>query len=568
VRLQPDEGIHHFNVFCGLVALGRYHEAKNERQRTIESGLMLKGRFNASADKYVSDTLNAGLSWHPSGSRPKGPAFLAMQESAETYQQLAKKARRVVSDGFCPTWSPDGTELAYAGGILGFTGIEVLDLASGKTRLLTVPGLNPAWSPDGRFIAFERTRKPLLLADVARKHEMKAPGLAQREVWLIRADGSEDPRFLALGMCPSWSSDPSRVFYKSMQDQKLYSISIQGGKPVPLVQCRGIFPVVSPDGRHVAGIRSNGRPGILDLTSGSVVAEMRPKGPFIFAEPLIFADWSRNGRELSAASGDSGLWIYELDPSMQVTKASKVLSGSFGRSGWPRSGIGRLAIQRMVGGYYREIWVADLDPNQSAAESLGPGRTLEEHYQEMIDLYTRRIEIDPEDPEHYLPLAGTYIETGDKEKALEIFDVFKKRVKNSSWAAEAYGLAGLSEIRDDPKFAMELYHRAHKLQPGNWYYLWGLGVAHFLMGQIDQATAKYTESMKLPGGENSLNYFSLAIAHGRRGNKEEATRWYEKAMKQMPADRSSQNVMLLTVLDIAHAQASTLLGIKTEEETP
>ena len=74
------------------------------------------------------------------------------------------------------------------------------------------------------------------------------------------------------------------------------------------------------------------------------------------------------------------------------------------------------------------------------------------------------------------------------------------------------------------------------------------------------------ESMKLPGGENSLNYFSLAMAHGRRGNKEEATRWYEKAMKQMPADRSSLDATLLMVLDIVHAQASTLLGIKPEEK--
>ena len=113
---------------------------------------------------------------------------------------------------------------------------------------------------------------------------------------------------------------------------------------------------------------------------------------------------------------------------------------------------------------------------------------------------------------------------------------------------------------------MELYRRAHELKPDNWYYLWGLGGAHLLMGQLDQAIAELTESTKLPGGENSINFFSLAMAHGGRGNKDEATRWYQKAMAQMPTDRSSMDATLQAVLDSVYSMASTRLGIKTEEE--
>ena len=567
VRLQPGEGIiHHFHVFCALVALGRYDEAKAQYERITDSGLMDRLRFNMSAAKYVSDTLDAGLPWHPSQSKPQGPAFMAMHESTEIYQQLAKKARRVVPDGFCPTWSPDGTELAYAGGAIGFSGIEVLHLASGKTRLLTVPGHDPAWSPDGRFIAFIRTRKPLLLADMGAKREAKEVPWGQREVWLIRADGSEDPRFLAHGATPSWSRDPSRVFYRSMQDQKLYSISIQGGEPVSYVRCGGLFPVVSPDGRHIACKGPNNRLNILDLTTGSVVAEAEIP-PATWWSSLAVA-WSPNSRELSAAGGyDAGLWIYEFDPSMQLTKTSKVLRGSFHWSSWPGDEMGRLAIERTFR-WYHEIWVTDLDPNLCTTEALGPGQTLEQHYQELIGLYARRIEIDPENPEHYFCLASVYGDLGDKGKALESLDGFAKRVKDSSRAAAAYAQLGLDWLGRDAELAIELYRRAHELDPGNWYYLWGLGGAHSLTGQLDQAIAKHTESTKLPGGENSLNYFCLAMNHGRKGQKDEAVGWYEKATEQMPADKTSMDASLLQVLDAVHSQASRQLGIKTEGEKP
>jgi Tol biopolymer transport system component len=72
---------------------------------------------------------------------------------------------RVLRPGRCvatPTWSPDGREVAFAGGCRGRSRIGVETLATGRVRWLTRAGGglysdgDPAWSPDGRRIAFAR----------------------------------------------------------------------------------------------------------------------------------------------------------------------------------------------------------------------------------------------------------------------------------------------------------------------------------------------------------------------------------------------------------------------------
>jgi tetratricopeptide (TPR) repeat protein len=569
VRLGPDvrwlsihrtfnpSGRYHFHNFCALVALGRYDEAKVIYDTIIESRLMAKWYFDQSAAKYVSDTLDAGLSWHPPETKPEGAAFLAMHESADVYRQLAKKARRVVPEGFHATWSPDGTELAYSCGLLGFTGIEVVNLESGKTRLLTVPGLDPAWSPDGNYIAFTRPRQTLLLTDITSERAAKHPPLAEREVWLIRADGTEDPELLARGYWPCWSRDSKRVLYHSYLDMMLYSISIEdGAESTPIASCRSAYPAVSPDEKYIAcrGIERQ----IVEISTNSVVASWTVP----LATGVGLLSWSSDGQELSVGDyGESGLWIYEIE----TKKASKVLSGRFGWCSWSAPDISKIAIGRVYGDPHHEIWVAD-------TAALGPGRTIEEHCQEMIDYYTRRVDTDPEDAENYFLRAQLYVYLQEGKKALADIDKYAGIVKDPARAAGAcvdLAVRLVPEIQEmaNPEISMELFRKAHEMQPENWLYLAGLGRAYYRAGQWEEAIAAITKSAKLPGGDNGLNFLCLSMAHWQLGEKEQATNWHNKAIEWIQHSTIDTPYPLWQMIYYIYPEAAELMGIAEVDPT-
>jgi dipeptidyl aminopeptidase/acylaminoacyl peptidase len=537
--------------------LGRYDEAKVKYDTIIESGLMTKWYFDQSAAKYVSDTLDAGLSWHPPQRRPEGAAFLAMHESADVYRQLAKKARRVVPEGFHATWSPDGTELAYSCGILGFTGIEIVNLESGKTWLLTVPGHDPAWSPDGRHIAFTRHRQTLSVADLAAERAAKDPSLAEREVWLIRADGTGDPELLARGYWPCWSSDSKRVFYHSRVDNKLYSISIEdGAKPTPIVLCPSAFPAVSPDEKYIAcrGIERQ----IVELSTNSVVASWTVP----LATGAGFLSWSSDGQELSVGDyGNSGLWLYDIEKK----KASKVLSGRFGWCSWSAPDISKIAIGRVYGDPHHEIWVAD-------TAALGPGRTIEEHCQEMVDYYTRRVDTDPEDVDNYFLRAQLYVYLQEGKEAIADLDKYAGIVKDPARAADAcVGLAVrlVPEIQEmaNPEISMELFRKAHEMQREHWGYLFGLGRAYYRAGRWAEAIIEFTKSTKLPDGDNGLNFLCLSMAHWQLGEKKQATNWHNKAIEWIQHSTIDTPYPLWPLTYYIYHEAAELMGIAEVDPT-
>ncbi|MHC4370083.1 MAG: protein kinase domain-containing protein, partial [Planctomycetota bacterium] len=406
----PNETGLHARIFCALTAQGKYEEAIVWYRRTGNSDPDSRRGFTDLSMRYVFDALAVGRSWHPPQSRPEGPAFLAMLEAEEIYHSLKAKGRPLITDGFAADWSPKGNKLVFCSGVPGNSGVAVLNKETGETNLLIAPGKNPKWSPDGHYIAFVRDRRLLPLSRlVSSENPGQSPSYWNPELWIMKSDGT-DPRPLAHGRWPSWSRDSKRLYRQSWKDRMLYSIPIESGGlgQTPVLPFRQPSCSVSPNEQYAA-YAYFGSMKIVDVTSGSTVAQ------WTAPVKLWGGNWDPKSQQFSMGGYSrpedrTGLWIYDLNRG----EARQVLCGQITNAAWAPDGA-RLAFS--LGPPFYDIWEADLDPNVSTIESLGPGRTPEEYCREMADRYTETITSGASDANGYLRRAGYYHGMGDEDRA-------------------------------------------------------------------------------------------------------------------------------------------------------
>ena len=161
-----------------------------------------------------------------------------------------------------PTWSPDGTRLAYVSFEAKKPIVYVHSLASGSRYVAAnFKGSNsaPAWSPDGKRLAVVLSKE------------------GGSQLFLVNADGSGITRLASSASIdtePRFSPDGESIYFTSDRggSPQIYRIPARGGE-VTRITFEGSYnvsPRLSPDGRSMAYIAGNGRGfqvALMDLAS-------------------------------------------------------------------------------------------------------------------------------------------------------------------------------------------------------------------------------------------------------------------------------------------------------------
>ncbi|MGI8602594.1 MAG: carboxypeptidase regulatory-like domain-containing protein [Verrucomicrobiales bacterium] len=217
-----------------------------------------------------------------------------------------------------PSWSPDGTKLAFISNRDGNFEVYVMNSdGSSPTRLTDAPGRDgdPAWSPDGRKIAFASDREGSSAIYVMNAEGGAATRVTSdsqddsgptwspsggklafesrrdgdSEIYAIEADGTSLMKLTdneARDQHPSWSPDGARIVFTSNQDgnEEIYLIDANGGNQLRLTDnsARDLQPAWSPDGmRIVFDSERDGQRDIYTMSSdGGNIIRVTDQAPF------------------------------------------------------------------------------------------------------------------------------------------------------------------------------------------------------------------------------------------------------------------------------------------------
>ena len=264
--------------------------AENPRTVNVAAGTTAETTF----DVFCAADIAGRLAYVSSGDAASDDIFVTNSDGTaptNITNSLATDVR--------PSWSPDGTKLAFVSNPDGDFEIFVMNAdGSDITNISNSPGEDdyPEWSPDGSKIAFVSGRDGNL------------------EVYTMNADGSDQVRITNSAgedASPTWSPDGSQLAFHAESDfwagdLDIFLVNSDGsGDPQNITNSPSMdrLPEWSPDGTTIAFVsnRDNEVNEIYTTTpDGSEVVRLT-NNPFSDTEPT----WSPDGTQIAYTSDRS-----------------------------------------------------------------------------------------------------------------------------------------------------------------------------------------------------------------------------------------------------------------------
>jgi Tol biopolymer transport system component/tRNA A-37 threonylcarbamoyl transferase component Bud32 len=337
-------------------------------------------------------TTDAGLEVHPSVA-PVGDLVAWSSDRTGAFEiHVARLSdgggeRRVTDDGqmnFQPAFSPDGRRLVYHSARRG--GLWIVDVDGGPPERVTDFGSHPSWSPDGSLIAFQSEQNVELSANASN-------AMPPSTLWLVRPEGGAPWRITEPGQpegghgAPEWWPTGDRIVFAASNRRwsSIWSLEVGSGEVQPLVDGTpaAFDPVVMHDGRTLlfSAVSGGESYGVWQL---ALTSRGRPAGD----PPVPLLSHGQANLRHFAVTADgtalvhtslttvSNLWELKVDPATATSLGDPVaLTRGTGRHARPHiSPDGRsVAFDRWRVGAAVDVWLLRGDGGDPQPASARPG---------------------------------------------------------------------------------------------------------------------------------------------------------------------------------------------------